>query len=256
MLPRESITYERPAPSWPWRLAVFATALGMTAVTALLVPLADLFTKAPARSLEYRTIEVSEWRPPPPPAPLPVPRPVTPAPAPPPAAKAAVPRLEAPTPQATERLKLPVKLEFALGDFRSDLTLDFDADPTAGGALPGVATATAPAAPAAPAPPPAPAAAVDDSEPLDRHPAILTQSRPVYPYRARSRRVEGYVDLQFTVTPHGSVDTVAVVAGQPQGVFEEAAVAAVRTWRFSPGIRDGQPVPVRMQIRIRFDLTE
>lgn len=252
MLARELTRYERPAPAWPRRLGVFSCALALTAFTALLVPLADLLTKAPTRNLDYRTIELSEWRPPPPPAPLPPPpKPAPPQPPPPQAARASVPRLEAPRPQAPERLRLPVKLDFALGDTRSDLALDFDADPTAS-ALPGVATAPAPPPP----PPPPPAAVADNSEPLDRHPAAISQSKPVYPYRARSRRIEGHVDLQFTVSAHGSVDSVIVADAQPQGVFEEAATAAVRAWRFSPGIRDGQPVPVRMQIRIRFDLTE
>ena len=79
---REIISYDRPPPAWPWRLAIFSCALGMTAFTALLVPLADLLSQAPARDVEYRTVELSEWHPPPPPAPLSPPRPQTPPPPP------------------------------------------------------------------------------------------------------------------------------------------------------------------------------
>jgi len=256
---REIITYDRPTPAWPWRLAVFSCALAMTAFTALLVPLADLLTKAPARDLEYRTIELSEWRPPPPPAPPPPVRPVTPQKAPPRTAPRSAPRLDEPAPSQPSRLKLPVKLDLALSDFRTDLTLDFDPDPTAQ-AIPETAAPAPPAAPAAaaaPPPPPSPSPVPPaELSQLDRHPSVLDQTKPIYPYRARAQRLEGHVDLRFTVTAQGRVEDVEVLQAEPRYVFDDAATSAVRRWTFSPGVRDGHAVPARMQIRIRFTLEE
>jgi protein TonB len=246
-----------PGPSPAQWFGVLAAALVLTLLTTLLIPLCDLLAPRPRKLVEYRTIELSDWRPKPLPPSLPPPP--KPAPPPPPPARAprpVVPRLLAPAPQPSERLRLPAKLDFALGDIRSDLSLDFEADPSAR-MLPGVAVAAAPQPGAAPETgPPAAAAVAEDSVPLDRQPAILSQARPVYPYRARTRQIEGSVDLQFTVTAQGTADSVTVTDSQPPGVFDAAAVQAVRSWRFSPGIRDGQPLPVRMQIRIRFSLTD
>jgi len=57
---------------------------------------------------------------------------------------------------------------------------------------------------------------------------------PAYPTDAQRRHVEGYADVEFTVTPLGTVEGAHVTASQPKGTFDAAAVAAVSRWRFPP----------------------
>lgn len=62
---------------------------------------------------------------------------------------------------------------------------------------------------------------------------------PEYPRRAQRRRLEGYVELTFLVTPNGRVDTdsIRVVEARPGNVFDRAARQAVSQWRFEPSGR-------------------
>lgn len=75
---------------------------------------------------------------------------------------------------------------------------------------------------------------------------------PVYPETALKRGVEGWVELAFTVTTSGSVENLEVRSSSPAKTFDEAAIRAVRQWRFEPVERDGQKVPQRALVRLRF----
>jgi TonB family protein len=65
------------------------------------------------------------------------------------------------------------------------------------------------------------------------------QPAPVYPDAARIEGLEGYVEVEFEVTPEGGVANARVATAMPRGAFEEAALAAVRRWRFPPGSAAG-----------------
>ena len=79
----------------------------------------------------------------------------------------------------------------------------------------------------------------------------LIASMPTYPETARQRRVEGYVDVEFTVNAQGSVEQPRVVASQPSGVFDAAALAAVSRWRYPPA---QDRAPQTLQQRVDFNL--
>ena len=76
--------------------------------------------------------------------------------------------------------------------------------------------------------------------------------QPVYPRKAEQSKVEGWVELDFTVAETGEVKDVAVHAANPPGVFDDAAVGALSQWRYKPMMRDAKPVAQRARIRIRF----
>ena len=71
----------------------------------------------------------------------------------------------------------------------------------------------------------------------------IVKVAPVYPARARARRLEGYVMVEFTVTETGSVKDVAVVESTAS-LFEEAAVEAALKFKYKPRVINGQPVEV------------
>jgi TonB family protein len=83
---------------------------------------------------------------------------------------------------------------------------------------------------------------------------LVNSVTPKYPSKAEVNKVQGWVEVDFTVTDSGTVKDVAVHAAEPAGVFEEAAVGALAQWRFKPVLRDSKPVPQRARIRIRFTL--
>lgn len=75
---------------------------------------------------------------------------------------------------------------------------------------------------------------------------------PQYPQSAVHTRPSGYVVIAFTVTSSGRTRNIDVVKSTPTGVFDEAAVKAVRQWRFEPYRADGKPASVRVRQRINF----
>jgi len=75
---------------------------------------------------------------------------------------------------------------------------------------------------------------------------------PQFPLDARRRGIDGWVDLQFVVNTDGSVGELTIVGAQPVGIFEQAALDAVRHWHYQPVMRDGQAVSQRARVRLRF----
>ena len=75
---------------------------------------------------------------------------------------------------------------------------------------------------------------------------------PEFPQAARQRGIDGWVDLQFLVDTDGAVSDVAIVGAQPAGIFEQAALDAVRHWRYQPVMRSGRAVSQRARVRLRF----
>jgi TonB family protein len=77
---------------------------------------------------------------------------------------------------------------------------------------------------------------------------------PVYPREAERLGLKGWVDVEFTIAPDGTTQDVVVSNSQPQQTFDQAAVDAVKRWRFAPVMRDGVAVMQRAAMRIRFEL--
>jgi len=88
---------------------------------------------------------------------------------------------------------------------------------------------------------------------LDEPARPLFQSPPNYPSELRRRKIEGTVFVVFVVDPQGKVENLRVERSSDPG-FEQAALDAVRRWRFEPAVRGGAKVPSRMRIPIRFAL--
>lgn len=74
---------------------------------------------------------------------------------------------------------------------------------------------------------------------------------PVYPDRARARRAEGWVDLEYTVATDGTTRDILVRAAEPEHIFDSSAVSAVRRWRYEPRVAEQ-----RVALRLRFRLSE
>jgi protein TonB len=82
-----------------------------------------------------------------------------------------------------------------------------------------------------------------------------TQVLPDYPALARKAGVQGRMVLEAVVQTDGSVGDVQVLQSPGSHLgFEEAAVQAVRQWRYRPGMQNGRPVAVVFTIWMDFDL--
>jgi periplasmic protein TonB len=107
--------------------------------------------------------------------------------------------------------------------------------------------------PPPPPPPPPPTPTLVKVGGLVREPRRLVNVSPVYPPLARSARVEGTVMLEAIINEAGIVEQLKVV--RSVALLDQAAIDAVRQWRYTPTLLNGTPVSVVMTITIRVTLT-
>ncbi len=77
---------------------------------------------------------------------------------------------------------------------------------------------------------------------------------PVYPSIARQARVQGTVTMAVVVGKNGTIENLKVVSGHP--LLVQAALDAVRQWRYKPFLLNGEPMEVETQINVNFKLEE
>ncbi|MBI2384115.1 MAG: energy transducer TonB [Gammaproteobacteria bacterium] len=85
----------------------------------------------------------------------------------------------------------------------------------------------------------------------------IVKVEPLYPARALSRNLEGWVLLEFTVTETGAVSGPRVLDADPPEVFDQAAINAVLRFKYRPRVENGMPIAVPgVQHLITFKIEE
>jgi TonB family protein len=97
--------------------------------------------------------------------------------------------------------------------------------------------------------------AASDSAALAANLKRLRSTPPDYPQSAIAQHISGSVTLEYTVDTRGEPRDIHVVEATPPGVFDQAAINAVRRWRYAPMVVDGAAVDVpAVKTRVRFEL--
>lgn len=85
----------------------------------------------------------------------------------------------------------------------------------------------------------------------------IVKVQPIYPNRALTRGIEGYVIVEFTVTKQGTTKDPVIVKGEPDGVFDQAAIQAALKFKYKPRVIDGVAVEVLgVQNKITFEIEQ
>ena len=85
----------------------------------------------------------------------------------------------------------------------------------------------------------------------------IVKVAPVYPRRAQTRGIEGYVLLEFIVTKTGAVINPVVIESKPPGIFDRAATNAALKFKYKPKVVNGEPIDVAgVRNRITFELQD
>jgi periplasmic protein TonB len=82
--------------------------------------------------------------------------------------------------------------------------------------------------------------------------SLINQTRPVYPPLARQARIQGSVVLHAIIDKDGKVAQLEVVSGHP--LLVQAALDAVKQWRYKPTLLNGDPVEVDTTITVTFTM--
>jgi protein TonB len=81
---------------------------------------------------------------------------------------------------------------------------------------------------------------------------LVQKNPPVYPSIARTARISGTVVIQATITKNGTIGNLSVVNGPP--MLRQAALDAVKTWRYRPYLLDGEPVEAETTVSVSFNM--
>jgi periplasmic protein TonB len=81
---------------------------------------------------------------------------------------------------------------------------------------------------------------------------LIRRVQPVYPNVAKMARVQGSVVLSALISTRGDIEGLQVVSGSP--LLVQAALDAVRQWRYRPYILNGSPIAVQTQVTVNFSL--
>lgn len=91
----------------------------------------------------------------------------------------------------------------------------------------------------------------------DRRATPIVRIPPQYPHTATIKGIEGWVMVEFTITPGGTVADARVVDSEPKGVFDRETLRAIKRWKYQPKIVNGQAVPqYNMRELIQFVLED
>lgn len=85
-----------------------------------------------------------------------------------------------------------------------------------------------------------------------RKPQAVSRVLPQYPDAARRMRAQGDVVVEIVIEKSGSVSEAKAISGPP--LLRQAAVDAVRRWKYDPTMLDGQPIAVQMTVTVQFHL--
>jgi TonB family protein len=85
-----------------------------------------------------------------------------------------------------------------------------------------------------------------------QHPILISQVPPVYPVSARAHGIEGVVVIRVLIDKDGRVKTADVLSGD--AILTQAALDAVRQWRYKPGTLGGAPAEVEVNVNVAFTL--
>lgn len=86
-------------------------------------------------------------------------------------------------------------------------------------------------------------------------PVLLREVKPAYTAEAMRAKVQGTVLVECVVLPDGSVGNVQILKSLDSAFgLDQEAIKAAKQWRFRPGVRQGEPVPVLITIELSFTL--
>jgi len=205
-------------------LLVFGSAILLTILTFLILPLIQQATKPPGGDTEIRQVSTVNLPPPPPPPPEEEER----------------KEEEQPPPQLSEPEAIPLdlsELELALnpGMGGDGMGGDF-----------GVRLLSA-----------AEGKSADDADAifslsdLDQTPRVVYQPAPEYPADMKRKKMQGTVHILFLVDAGGAVQN-PIVQKSTHPAFDRPALQAIRKWRFEAGKRNGQAVQFKMKVPVTF----
>ncbi|NTS76092.1 TonB family protein [Catenovulum sp. SM1970] len=105
-----------------------------------------------------------------------------------------------------------------------------------------------------------PAPQVAKTEPTNKkfkRPNPIDRIGPIYPVGAEEDGIEGWVKLSYSVNRNGLVEDILVISSEPEEIFDQAAIDALKQWRYEPIIENGTTVKrTGFKVKLAFNLDQ
>jgi protein TonB len=95
---------------------------------------------------------------------------------------------------------------------------------------------------------------VEETGGRSRAPRPVQYVSPTYPQSAQARGIEGFVIIEVVISERGLVTEAKVISAEPQGLFDQVALEAIKKWTFEPGLEHGKTVISRIKQKVNFEL--
>jgi len=80
--------------------------------------------------------------------------------------------------------------------------------------------------------------------------SLIKRNEPIYPIKARERKIRGTVELQILISETGTVEEIKILSGEP--VLAGAAIAAIRQSEYKPMSVQGRRVRIVTSVTVNF----
>ncbi|MGE3609550.1 MAG: energy transducer TonB [Bacteriovoracaceae bacterium] len=95
---------------------------------------------------------------------------------------------------------------------------------------------------------------VQNSEGQSRPARAVRVVDPAYPRSAQARGIEGHVIIEVQISERGEVTEAHIISAEPQGIFDQVAIEAIKKWSFEPGIENGKTIVSKIKQKVNFEL--
>ena len=89
---------------------------------------------------------------------------------------------------------------------------------------------------------------------VDQLPEVQYREPIAFPEQAKEKNINGHVTVNILVNKEGQVEKVKLLDSQPEGVFDQVTIAAVKNWNFSPAQYQGRIVSVWVKQKLKFQV--
>lgn len=84
---------------------------------------------------------------------------------------------------------------------------------------------------------------------------LINKVQPVYPAAAKAAGVQGTVELDVVISKEGVPEDIRVLSS-PDDDLTQSALDAVRLWRYSPTLLNGEPVEILTEVIVNYTLSK
>jgi TonB family protein len=91
-----------------------------------------------------------------------------------------------------------------------------------------------------------------DINELQNNPKKISGINPIYPIKAKFNEIDGFVEIEYIIDVQGNIKNIRIIKSQPDKIFEDSVLNAVKNWKYESGMINNKPVEFKVRKKISF----